>query len=249
MSCEDPYKDAEAAAGRPAAQPRKVAILGSASTALHSDPTQDDKSWEIWSIGLYDRGDAARLFEMHADPVILRAEDGGRLARLQQADCPVYMQRAWPEIPHSVAYPKASIRADLDMPDMDVFAGTACYMAAMAVTELAAGDVIGLFGLELLMDSAHGDQRPAMWALRMAAKMRGIKVGIAPESTLFRGRDYGADTDTGLTVEAIEATRAEYERQRDAARVAQHTYNGALQAVDHILDLARHAAKGGKVIS
>jgi hypothetical protein len=242
MSGEDPYVGGPAPAAR---QPRQVAIFGSATTALRSAPTE---GWEVWSIGLYDRGDAARLFEMHHDPVILRAEDGGRLAGLQRAECPVYMQREWPEIPRSVAYPKEDIRRALDLPDMDLFAGTACYMLAMAVAELSPGDVIGLFGLELLHDSAHGGHRPALWALRVAAKAKGIKVTVAPESTLFRGVDYGTPEPLGMTVEALLAMKDEYTRQRDRARTEVHTFNGALQAIEAVLERQKHGQAGGKVI-
>lgn len=92
----------------------KVAIVGCAPVGRECIPW-DDPEWEIWGFNasyerldggkrpLYKRWD--RWFQMHLPEVYKYAYGTGHAPWLAQQRKPIYMQKHYPDVPGSVAYP------------------------------------------------------------------------------------------------------------------------------------------------
>jgi hypothetical protein len=170
------------------AQPplKKVAIVGggpSRRRAPYSDPT-----WEIWAFSskLYRYPRVNRWFELHALADLRQQLAGRKPGRrtymsykrfLRRLSCPVYMQKAHPDIPQSVAYPLAEVKKRFGR----CFTSTASYMVALAIME--GYDVIGLWGIDVKRRE-YLRQRPALRYLLGVARQQGIRVVLARGSRL-----------------------------------------------------------------
>lgn len=166
---------------------RHVAIVGGAPSrrwAPYGDP-----AWEIWafsSLRLHTPR-ITRWFEMHAPGDLrsqLKVDTRWRLSYrsycrfLMNLTCPVYMQQTFPAIPGSVRYPLEQALRTFGR----CFTSTASYMIALAIMEGC--DTIGVWGIQLTSPAVYGRQRPAIEYLLGVARQRGIRVVLAPGSTL-----------------------------------------------------------------
>jgi hypothetical protein len=175
---------------------RKVAIIGKCSNSRSDAPMHLD-GWEIWGLAwdLLPRCD--RYFEMHEN--WRDHAGGGEVAEHHKAwmaglTVPIYMRRAEPEIPFSIAYP---------MDDVAALIGRTChgtpylessiaYMMALAMLE-GAGH-IGIWGCDLSTGGEYAYQRPNMEYLIGLARGRGVKVYVPPQNALLspcRSMPYG----------------------------------------------------------
>jgi hypothetical protein len=105
---------------------------------------------------------------------------GNYIESLNLLECPILMQKQWPEIPHSVAYPINEIIAKYG----GYFTNTISYMIAYAIY-LGAKE-IGIWGVDMAVDSEYHHQRPSCEYFIGLAKGMGINVVIPAESDLCK---------------------------------------------------------------
>jgi len=162
---------------------KKVAIVGSASH-WNKAPFHDD-SWEIWGLNeMYVMGlpRVTRWFEIHdinkPNPNV--PDHRKRLADFtSEKKIPVYMWQHYDDIPQSLPYPKDEIVNHFGR----YFTNGISWMIAMAIYE--GFDVIGIWGVDMAVDTEWEKQRPSCeyfigWALG-----KGIEVILPPESDLL----------------------------------------------------------------
>lgn len=142
---------------------RKIALFGSHSSSLVDAPW-DDPSWERWghaaSRAWYARP-MHRLFDLHTpacrDPQI-KAVRARYDSWLRKNTVPIYMQKRYPEVPASVAYPKGRILSEFSYAHRrQYFANQVAWMIALAITEGVTH--IGLFGVNYSAQSEYATQR------------------------------------------------------------------------------------------
>lgn len=166
---------------------RKLCIIGSAPSK--ADAPYGDKSFDIWAIsgavysepcfGGSDASDGKwndvlrvdALFEMHKPQVW-----ESKRQRLAACGVPVIMQRKYPEIQASEAYPVDIIAESVG----EEFSSTIAYMLAMAI--YLEYEEIYVYGVNLMHETEYASQRPAFKYYLGIAKERGIKLW-APEYT------------------------------------------------------------------
>lgn len=178
---------------------RKVCILGRCSNTRQDAPIHSP-DWEMWVLGWDPVPRYHRLFEIHSNWREFHGE-GGEEARLHQLylsqqDVPVYMLEKEPDIPTSVAYPFDDVarivgRTAQGTPYLE---SSLAYMMGLAILELEPDDRIGLWGIDLQVNSEYSYQKPNMEYLIGLARGRGITVTVPPESSLLtheRGAPYG----------------------------------------------------------
>lgn len=155
---------------------RKIALIGTAPT-MHLAPF-DDPSWEIWthnsSARFLPRAD--RIFDLH--PRWWWEKEKRWLPNyvkwLKQCPVPIYMQRRYPDIPQSIAYPKARVLAEFRR----YFSTQTAWMIALALTEGVTH--IGFFGIHYATKDERGEQRPGCEYWMGVAEGRGVQL-VIPE--------------------------------------------------------------------
>lgn len=165
---------------------RKVALCGSHSSSLIDAPW-DDPSWEWWghasSRGWY-RRKMDRYFDLH--PKACWSGGGkkgdGYTKWLTKNTVPIYMQKAWPEVPASIEYPKGRILMEFSDAN-GFFSNHAAWMIALALTEGVT--TIGLFGINYGTEGEYFTQRgSAQYWLGRAAGM-GVRIMLPSQCTLL----------------------------------------------------------------
>jgi len=172
----------------------KVAIVGCSDSKV--DAPFDDESWEIWGVNnlFYHISRYSRWFEIHNIKL-----DGNTWFRRGDADfrgqsvndyikgiagmkCPIYMQKYWPQIPNSQAYP---IKKIIDRYG-DYFTNTISYMIALAIwMEYKA---IHIYGVDMAVDTEYFWQRPSCEYFLGIAKGLGIETHVCKTSDLLKTR-------------------------------------------------------------
>lgn len=167
---------------------RKIGLLGSHEATLKHCPW-DDPSWELWghssSRGFYQRP-PERYFDLHRPECWTKTNRKGKryLDWLARNTVPIYMQRRWPEVPASIAYPLDRIRAEF----RPYFTGHAAYMIALALVEGVTH--LGFFGINYGKDSNGVDaeyltQRGSCEYWMGVAEARGVHLVLPKGSTLL----------------------------------------------------------------
>lgn len=152
--------DSAAPADKPLPQParKKIAIVGYAPS--RSLAPYDDESWEIWGVNEIYREipRCSVLFELH-DWDWLRGPERNKehLRTMQEATIPIYMQRHFPEIPRSIALPKAEIEQQFRS---EYFTNTISWMVAEALRQQPSH--LGIYGCDMALDSEYRGQRPSL---------------------------------------------------------------------------------------
>jgi hypothetical protein len=166
----------------------KVAIIG-LSPASHDMAPWADPEWEKWGMP-WDEGywlQCTRLFEMH-DMRLLRSNHSRRKAgymrRLQDMDCPLYMQEAY--YASATRYPFEEVAKSIGGAYWN---SSPAYMLALAIHEGA--EEIGIYGVDLVDVDEYGYQKPNMEYLIGLARGKGIKVTIPDESALCKFEPHG----------------------------------------------------------
>ena len=170
---------------------RQVAIVGQ-SLSTHDLAPFEDPEWESWGLP-WDRGfwvHYDRMFEMHDRGLLEKPEaqrDGDYFEKLQDAWVPIYMQKAWPDIPTSVEFPVEALlqtvfhnfpRGDWTQHQKDWYNASPAYAIALAIHEDV--DRIGLWGIDCpkTNEADYAYQLPNLnWLLGFAAG-RGIDIYI-----------------------------------------------------------------------
>tara|TARA_R100000656_G_C3928325_1_gene124266 strand:- start:251 stop:829 length:579 start_codon:yes stop_codon:yes gene_type:complete len=170
---------------------RNIAILGLAPST-HDDAPFTDPDWEVWGLP-WDEGwflGCSRLFDIHPLECIREAIPSfyphGYEDRLRGLGVPLYMQKAYPDIPNAIEYPLKNVSSLVG----DYYNSSIGYMLALAIFEGV--DKIGLWGVDMDGPGEPGhaneyrDERPNCEYLLGFAKARGIEIYIPEESPLLK---------------------------------------------------------------
>lgn len=166
---------------------RKVAIVGGASSRRQA-PFADD-TWDVWAFSSLrlPTPRISRWFEMHAPGDLstqltrstpIRRSYREHVRFLRRLNCPVYMQRRFPQLPRSVPYPLTDALQTFGR----CFTSSASYMIALAIMKRY--DTIGVWGIHLTAQSVYARQRPGVEYLLGVARQRGIELYLPPGSPL-----------------------------------------------------------------
>lgn len=180
--------------------PRKIAILGTATTSLHDAPF-DDASWKIWDMSSnfqYGRRYDV-FFEIHSLETLHAASAHERYLEFLKKAGPSLIaghpSKAWPE---ATVFPLAAVVNRFG----DYFTCTAAWMIAYALylheADKAAGGAgvgtIGLWGIDMAVGEEYSHQKPCAEYWVGVARGMGIDVIVAPQSPIARSNAmYGFD--------------------------------------------------------
>ena len=182
---------------------RRVAIIGKSSTTRDEAPFGSD-SWELWSLGHDYFPGIARAFEMHRRSVW--QPDGDHGLGIPHADflktlpVPVYMPETHADIPNGKLYPVEEIRTlitgNLRGPKQRAFKfeSSVSWMLGKALHESDEIDTVGLWGVDLAIDSEYWYQLPNAVLIIGLLMASGVKVYIPKHLALlepFAEVDYG----------------------------------------------------------
>jgi len=172
---------------------KRVAIVGFGETKKQTP--FEDKDLEIWGMNdLYeDLPRYDRWFDIHDfdsdDPNSIKTHVSPRakeqkLAAYKKMKCPIYCQEAFPEIPNAVKYPLKEIQDKWCGGGKGYFTNQVSYMIALAIHE--GYDEIGVYGIDMMIDTEYSIQRPSCeYWLGIAAGM-GKRVIVPTRSTLLK---------------------------------------------------------------
>ena len=237
---------------------KKVAILGTAP-GWEDAPFNDD-AWEIWGISrLYNwmpRWD--RWFELHRlEEVCETWADGDKTAEaaqrkvyhewLGQQTKPVYLQEERPDlVPSGIRYPLGEVQRFLqgitgeDEPER-YFTNTISYLIALAMLEGATE--IGVYGVDMALDSEFGTQRPSCEYMIGLARGRGIRTIIPDRSDLLKTTElYGWGNADGLR-QKLRYKRIELQAKRRHIRGEVAKGEAAMNALEGALRLLAQQEK------
>lgn len=145
---------------------KKVGLLG--STESLRDAPWADRSWTLAAHPCC-RPQCKRepdwYFDMHRPECFTTEQkpwNDAYYTWLKRLATPIFMQKAWPEIPQAVAYPFDRIEAEFSSSTIgQLFASNHCaYMIALAMTEGV--EQIGLFGCQYATHTEHATQRESL---------------------------------------------------------------------------------------
>lgn len=140
---------------------------------LHPDYQDNAPDCERWVVGKSKDRDADCVFEMHR-PQLWKP----RLDHLNDFDCPIYMQEAYPEVRQSVAYPLADIVATFGR----FQTSSVNYMIALALYE---GEDVALWGVGGDTE-AYEFQTPEIAFFAGYARANGQRLIVHPDTALHR---------------------------------------------------------------
>ncbi len=162
----------------------KIALVGSAPSSFELAPF-DEEEWTIWGCSPGSHPFLRRLdafYELHRwGDASLGPEYRQWLAAQQ---CPVYMIEPRPEVPTSVAFPKAELLAKYPGLARSFFTSSVAWMLALAIEQ--GPEEIGLWGIDMAATEEYGLQKPGCHFFIMEAEKRGIRITVPPESDLLR---------------------------------------------------------------
>jgi len=193
---------------------KKVAILGTAPG--WEDAPFDDKTWEIWGISrLYSYIPRwTRWYEFHRlEEVCETWADGDKAQEaasrrvyhdwLREQTQPIYVQEERPDmVPNGIRFPIEDIqrwvaeKTGEDKPEQ-YFTNTISYLIAHALFEGASE--IGVYGVDMALDSEFGTQRPSCEYFIGLARGMGVKTTIPERSDLLKATElYAYGSASGL---------------------------------------------------
>jgi len=178
---------------------RVVTIIGLETTSLKGADLAAEHG-ELWGINAaftmeeFEGARWTRWFEMHALDY-LRHFCPERWEWCRALEIPCYMLECVPEIPASVAYPRAEVNMFLASEydtEFDYFTSSFSYMLALALYE--GFEEINLHGVDLSHKSERALERPGTEYLIGLARGAGVRVTISEASPLlYTPWPYGYD--------------------------------------------------------
>lgn len=169
----------------------RIALVGTAPSSRNLAPF-NNASWQIWGVGPGNLQPESTLprcdvfFEIHPYADIAREASYAPYIENLKKVPKVYMQKAEPDIPGSVAYP---LDAMIEKYGPYFFTSSFSYMIAEAIDVLAkSGDeekILGFWGIDCSATEEYGLQRPGAHFFYMKACEAGIKIICPPESDLL----------------------------------------------------------------
>lgn len=252
---------------------KKIAVCGFASSSRHLIPI-NDPSWELWGMNQLYRHipRADRWFDIHWnwDSEVVPGTD--YRGWLSTCGIPVYMMQRIPDIPTSLTYP---LQRMIGMAG-DYFTSTVAFMVALAIdqvdehvrarltmegsrrpaesqarqAELYAEYVIGLFGIDLVVEEEYFHQKPCAEFWTGVAVGRGIEVFIPPQSALCKqSYRYGYEPEPQTVIRPSEIDAHHKRLTEERQRLIQELYlhDGALQADEYWKKVIDLRARGAEV--
>ena len=225
---------------------KKVAIVGFGQTGQFAP--WGDESVEIW--GMNDLYDSIprwnRWFDIHDWKTISDVRQNRsksiRTEKYKTMDCPVYCMEAWEEIPNAVKYPLEEIQNKFCGGQKGYFTNQVSYMIAFALYE--GFDEIGLYGIDMLIDTEYSIQRPSVeYWLGIAAGM-GKRIIIPDGSTLLKTRFIyaydQAEHDHFVEMYKMKLEFWKVKKEESEQIIAEHNrlvdqYLGAINATESLL--------------
>ena len=231
---------------------KNVAIVGWASSSRDLAPFKDE-TWEIWGCNGLGRQMVGRWnswFELH-DRVEMEPRMGADyITWLRSREVPVYMWAHHDDIPTSTAYPKEQIFQRFGR----YFTSTIAYMLALAIHRSKAFvdggyEKIGVYGVDMALDSEYQYQRPCCEYLIGLARGLGLEVIVPTECMLLKTPYvYGLEQppkdhhDNIITEEFLQKRMAELKSKFNDTLKNTHQMEGAMIQMDYFLHLI-HTAK------
>jgi hypothetical protein len=168
------------------AKRKKVAIVGWAASSRDIAPYKDD-SWDIWGcneFGMFAKDDPLYRwdiwFQLHPRAEMLKHYKD-RLEWLAEQTIPVYVMEPFPELPNAVQFPAQELASKYRR----YFMSTIAWMVALAIEQ--GYKEIGIWGVDMAMDSEYSHQKPnCEWILGIA-EGKGITVHAPKECALLNG--------------------------------------------------------------
>jgi hypothetical protein len=236
---------------------RKVAIVG--YSASREDAPFGDPTFELWGMNnLHAELDAkhfSRWFDIHKrDYIELNNANlaTDHIAWLRTTTIPVYMIREFDEFPTSRAFPLQEIQEvmlkEWGFPEGETnyFHSALAYMVALALYEGV--DEIHIFGIDMVMDSEWGFQRPncegwialARQQVAVSDPSKKVRVMVAKRCALMKGPGlYGYESDNYafpmVFERALIKQRETMEKQREEAREELAAANRKFSTIDGFL--------------
>lgn len=187
---------------------KKVAIVGFTDHRVQAYDLPRDE-WEVWGINeLHRTPEYApekfdRWFEVHPRKDI--DTDAAHIEALGKMDIPVYMQAAYPDIPPSIAFPRAEVEAlSVKFFGRVYFTSSIAWEMALAI-HMGAREV-HIYGVDMAQDQEYARERPCLEAWLGVAGGLGIKTYVPPTSDLLKTvGQYGfGDDGTEFSLKVLE---------------------------------------------
>lgn len=163
---------------------KKIAIIGTTSSLV--DAPYNDPEWEIWGLnGAYQaipRWD--RWFDMHGAAVLKKYHEPAYFTFLKAGGDKVTLGHKMEELPEARLFPAPELVDKYGR----YFTNTVSWLIAYAIEQLMAQEpsdqkpTIGIWGVNMAMDSEYSIQRPSCEYFLGVAEGKGIDV-IVPESS------------------------------------------------------------------
>jgi len=237
---------------------KKVAILGTAPG--WEDAPFEDEAWEIWGISrLYNfipRWD--RWFEFHRLEEVCEtwaagdktAESASRKVYqewLREQTKPVYVQEERPDmVPAGIRFPIEELQRWVQsktgepVPEM-YFTNTISYLIAFALMEGA--PEIGVFGVDMALDSEFGQQRPSCEYFIGLARGLGVRTTIPDRSDLLKNAELYAYGQASGVKKKMAYKRIEMQGRRKHTKQELAKGRAALNAMEGAMRLVEQQLK------
>lgn len=195
---------------------KKIAIIGTTSSLV--DAPYNDPEWEIWGLnGAYDaipRFD--RWFDMHSIDVLKKYHQSAYFDFLRKAGNKVIMAHQTPELPEAQKFPAMELVDKYGR----YFTNTVAWLIAYAIEQNPS--TIGLWGINMAMDTEYSIQRPSCEYFLGIAEGKGIDV-IIPESSEIMKCSF---------LYGIEPIPAYIRKMPDKKRELTNNYNEVMGQID-----------------
>jgi hypothetical protein len=173
-----------------------VAIIGCADSknmAPFKDPAWDfwgvnnlfltmpNQPWSAW-FEIHDLTLNGKVFCRRGKPEFRGQNVNEYLAGIAKLSCPVWMQKQWPQVPNSIAYPLDDILKKFG----NYFTNTISYEIALAIH--LGYKTIAIYGVDMAIDTEYYWQRPSCEYFLGLAIGLGINIIIPDEADLLKAR-------------------------------------------------------------
>ena len=265
--------DADKGLVRPSGR-RKYALCGFASSSRDQIPI-DDPTWEVLGLNQLYRSvkRADRWFDIHANWDQENVPGTDHEAWIRDCGIPVYMGQRHDKLPTSVRYPLERIAER----HADYFTSTPAYMLALVIDEidqlvmaefdamlkdgptidpidapkvvrqLYATYMIGMFGIDLIVQGEYYNEKPCCEFWIGQASARNIQVYLPAQTALCKALyryGYEREPDAPLKLSDIDREAAQLKADLEATLRKAYTLDGALQRDAHWREIIELRLRG-----
>ncbi len=245
----------------------KVCIVGFAGSTRDEAPFQD-RSFEFWGMNraheVFDYSVFTRWFQIHQRSWWDTPARAKSTQWMRTCPMPLYLHQVEPDMPTSIAYPRAAIEAAFNryLPELPggqsglgrnrgepYYTNSVTWMMALAVLE--GFKEVHVYGVDMVTDEEYGYQRPNCdYWLGLLAGL-GIKTVVPKDSALCtqewlygygdRPQDQGLLSDTVLT-----SRQKGLALEQQKAEAAALVLRGHLEEIQQLKAILKHHHRGGK---